>query len=238
MRNVLITGGAGGIGEAISRAFAAEGCRVFIGCNRGIERAETLAAEIGGHAIRFDVSKSGEAEAVLCETERKFGGIDVLVNNAGTAEIKMLCDTTDEDYNRIFGVNMLGVCNVTRAAIKSMVRKKYGKIINISSMWGICGASCEAIYSASKAAVIGFTKAMAKELAPSGINVNCIAPGVIDTSMNSALSGEELAVLIEETPLMRIGKPEDVAAAAVFLASDRASFITGQTLAVDGGITI
>ena len=170
--------------------------------------------------------------------ERNYGGVDVLINNAGISKIKLLSDTTEEEYDEVFDTNMKSVYLVTKASIPYMIRKKCGRIINISSMWGVTGASMEVIYSASKAAVIGFTKALAKELGPSGINVNCIAPGVINTDMNKTLDEETLSSLSEETPLMRLGTTEDVAKAVLFFASENSSFITGQVLSVDGGITI
>ena len=237
MKNALITGASRGIGAAIAEELAKSGFRVFVNYNKSENEAVSLAERIGGIAVKCDVSKSDEVEKMI-NTAGKYGGIDVLVNNAGISKIKMLQDTTENDYDEIFDVNMKSVYLVTRAVIPDMIRKKYGKILNISSMWGITGASCEVCYSASKAAVIGFTKALAKELGPSGINVNCIAPGVIDTDMNKSLDEETRAALAAETPLMKIGTAEDIAKTAAFLVSDDASFITGQILSVDGGITI
>ena len=164
-----------------------------------------------------------------------FGSADILINNAGIAQQKLFTDITDDDFTRMFDINVRGVFNCCRAALPYMIHKKHGRIINISSMWGVCGASCEVHYSASKAAVIGMTKALAKEVGPSGITVNCIAPGLIDTPMNANLSKETINELCEETPVGRIGTPEDIANAALFLASDSSSFITGQVLGVDGG---
>ena len=237
MKNALVTGASRGIGAAIAKELSKNGFRVFVNYNKSESNAISLAEEIEGIAVKCDVSKAGEVEKMI-ETINGYGGIDVLVNNAGVSKIKMLQDTTEEDYDEIFDVNMKSVYLVIKSAIPNMIDKKYGKILNISSMWGICGASCEVCYSASKAAVIGFTRALAKELGPSGINVNCIAPGVIDTDMNRSLDAETRAELAEETPLMRIGTAEDIAKAAAFLVSDDASFITGQVLSVDGGITV
>ena len=237
MKNALVTGASRGIGAAIAKELAKNGFRVFINYNKSENEAKLLAEEIGGVAVKCDVSKADEVENMI-KTVAKYGGVDVLINNAGISKIKMLQDTTENDYDELFDVNMKSVYLVTRAAIPDMIRKKCGKILNISSMWGITGASCEVCYSASKAAVIGFTKAIAKELGPSGINVNCIAPGVIDTDMNKSLDAETRAELAAMTPLMRIGAVEDIAKAASFLVSDDASFITGQILSVDGGITI
>lgn len=237
MKNALVTGASCGIGAAIAEELANKGFRVFVNYNKSMERALKLAEKIGGIAVKCDVSSSVEVDEMIKQTE-KYGGIDVLVNNAGISFINLLQDTDENDYDRIFDINMKSVYLVTRTVIPGMIRKKYGKIINISSMWGITGASCEACYSASKAAVIGFTKAMAKELGPSGINVNCIAPGLIDTDMNKEIDSKAKEEFIEETPLLRMGTVEDIAKAAAFLASDDASFITGQVLSVDGGITI
>ena len=233
MKNVLITGGNGGIGNALVRAFCDEGYRVFMTYNKNTDNIniENVCA------IQCDVTDEKAVNDMILELD-KSGGVDVLVNNAGVAQIKMLSDTTQADFDKLFDVNMRGVYNVTKAAMKNMVHKKYGKIINISSMWGVTGASCEVLYSASKSAVIGFTKALAKELGPSGINVNCIAPGVIDTPMNKDLDSDTIKELCDQTPIGRIGKPQDIANAALFLASDKASFITGQILCVDGGITV
>jgi 3-oxoacyl-[acyl-carrier protein] reductase len=168
----------------------------------------------------------------------KIGDIDILINNAGISRINLFTDISEQEWDDVFDVNIKGMFLVTRAFLPGMIRRKYGKIINISSMWGVTGGSCEVHYSASKAAVIGFTKALAKEEGPSGINVNCIAPGVIETEMNAQLDDEAKRELCEETPLMRLGKPEEIANAALFLASDAASFITGQVICSDGGITI
>ena len=176
------------------------------------------------------------AEKLFSEVQKTFGGVDILVNNAGISQIKMLCDTTRTDWDRMFSVNVGSMYNTIRLAHDYMVHRKKGSIVNVSSMWGICGASCEAAYSASKAAVIGLTKALAKELGPSGIRVNCVAPGVIDTEMNAHLSSEDIEALKEETPLCRIGTADEAADAVVFLAGDSSSFITGQVLSPTGGM--
>ena len=172
------------------------------------------------------------------QIEGDLGQITVLVNNAGIAEQALFSDITEEMWDRMFGVNVKGAYNCTQAVLPHMIHNKYGRIINVSSMWGISGASCEVHYSASKAALIGFTKALAKEVGLSGITVNCVAPGVIATEMNGHLSEDIIEELKNETPLNRIGTPEDVAEAIFFLASDKASFITGQTLSVDGGFVV
>ena len=205
---------------------------------RGAKRLKRPLRERGTDAVAYlcDVSDAGQVRRVSDEITQRFGRIDVLVNNAGIAQIKLFTDTDENDWNRIMGVNAGGIYNMCRAIVPQMISRKNGRIINMSSMWGISGASCEVIYSASKAAVIGFTKALAKELGPSGITVNCIAPGVIDTEMNAELDDETRKELTDEIPLERFGSPEDVAGAVLFLASDQASYITGQVLGVDGGI--
>ena len=177
-------------------------------------------------------------EALVHKTMETFGDIDVLVNNAGIALNKMFCDTTKEDWNRIFSVNLMGEVYMTQAVLPAMVHKKSGHIVNLSSIWGMVGASCEVAYSASKSAIIGMTKALAKELGPSGILVNCVAPGVITTPMNAALDTETIEALKEETPLMKLGTPEDVAEAVFFLADENNRFITGQVLSPGGGIVM
>ena len=185
--------------------------------------------------IRADVSKRDEAERLFAKAKEEFGPVDVLVNNAGVAQIKLFTDITDEDYDRMFDCNVRSVFNCCQLALPDMIHKKQGRIINVSSMWGITGASCEVHYSASKSAVIGLTKALAREVAPSGITVNAVAPGVIDTPMNGCFDKETMDALKEETPVGRLGTSEDVARAILFLADEKSSFITGQTVGIDGG---
>lgn len=238
MKNVLITGASRGIGKECAKEFAKNNYRVFINYNKSEKEALDLAQDLNGIAIKCDVGNYNEVKNMFVFIKTNYGGIDVIINNAGISKIKLLSDTSEEDYDEIFNTNMKSVYLVTKEALPYMINKKSGKIINISSMWGVTGASMEVIYSASKAAIIGFTKALAKELGPSNINVNCIAPGVIKTDMNKNLDKETLLSLSDETPLMRIGTPQDIAKTALFLASDDSSFITGQILSVDGGITI
>lgn len=239
-KTVLVTGASGGIGSACARLFAAEGYKVAIHYNNGKAAADALKDEIcsfGGEAVCVcaDLKDEAQVAQMLSTVERELGEVDVLVNNAGVSQQKLFTDTTREDYEQVFGVNILGVINCCRAVLPAMIRRKGGSIVNISSMWGVSGASCEVLYSASKAAVIGLTKALAKEVGPSSVTVNCVAPGVISTKMNAHLSGEDMAALCDETPLCRIGNPQEVAQAVLFLASEKAAFITGQTLSVDGG---
>lgn len=238
-QTVLITGASRGIGAAAARLFAAQGYRVAICCHTQMEKAEELAASLpDAAAFTADVAKETDVVRMVDAVHSRFGEIHVLINNAGIAMQKLFTDTTAADWNRIFDVNVTGIFYACRAVLPEMIRRKSGRIVNVSSMWGVTGASCEVAYSASKAAVIGLTKALAKEVGLSGITVNCVAPGVIDTEMNANLSAEDRAVLCDETPLARIGTAQEAAQAILFLASDRASFVTGQVLGVNGGIVI
>ncbi len=242
-QTVLITGASRGIGRASAVAFARNGYNLAVNYCKSKEKAAALADELNSYGVmtaayQADVSDKTEVEEMFRKAEQELGKISALVNNAGIAEQILFSDITEEKWDRMFAVNVKGAYNCTQAVLPSMIHEKYGRIINVSSMWGISGASCEVHYSASKAALIGFTKALAKEVGLSGITVNCVAPGVIGTDMNAAISGEILEELKENTPLNRIGTSEDVAEAILFLASDKASFITGQTLSVDGGFIL
>ena len=242
-KHVLITGASRGIGAATARVFAAEGWNVALNYCRSRDQALALAAELsaGGVeavALEGDVSDPDQASA-LVEAAASMGPLDALVCCAGIAlPQQLLTDTTDQQWRRVMGVDLDGVFYTIRAAYPGFVRRQRGAIVTVSSMWGVTGGSCEAAYSAAKAGVIGLTRALAKELGPSHIRVNCVAPGVIDTEMNGHLSQADLDALGEETPLGRIGTPEEAARAMVFLASEASSFITGQGLGVDGGFVI
>ena len=228
MKQVLITGGATGIGAATAQVFLERGYRVFVTVHQ-------TAAELPGvTAIPCNITDPADVERLFAAV----GTVDVLVNNAGISLIRQIQDTTPEDYDALMGVNCKGVFLCSRAAAVDMLRRHSGAIVNVSSMWGQVGGSCEVAYSAAKAAVIGLTRALAKELGPSGITVNCVSPGVISTEMNAHLDREALAALTEETPLGAIGTPEDVAEAIWYLSSDAARFVTGQVLAPNGGLVI
>ena len=233
-RTALITGGSRGIGAACARSLTKAGYRIIINYDRSEEAAKNLASELGCSTVQADVSDPVQVSRMFGE----IGDVDILVCCAGIALAKLFTDTSYEEWRHVLAVNLDGTANCCRAAIPHMVQEKDGRIITVSSIWGVTGASCETAYSASKAGVIGLTKSLAKELGPSGITVNCIAPGVIDTDMNATLSPETLKELAEETPLSRIGTPEEVAAAVRFLASEEAAFITGQVLGVTGGFAI
>lgn len=242
-KTVIITGASKGIGAATAILFAEKGYNVVINYNNSYKNADLLCSSLSSRGLnvslfKADVSNNLETDLMVKETVYKYGSVDVLINNAGICVSGLITDIIDFDRDKIFDTNLLGCYNACKSVIPTMVNQKSGKIINISSMWGVTGASCEAAYSASKAGIIGLTKALAKELAPSGITVNAVAPGIIDTSMNANLSEEELKAFCETIPLGRMGKPEEIAEAVYFLASDSADYITGETLNVNGGYVI
>lgn len=242
-KTVLVTGASKGIGAATAILFAQKGYNVVINYNNSYESASLLAKSLSsnGYSVmthKANVANKLDVDIMVKETLYKFGSLDILVNNAGIAYQGLITETDEIDFDRIIDVNLKGVFNCCKAVVPSMVSQQSGKIINISSMWGQVGASCEVAYSAAKAGVIGLTKALAKELAPSGITVNCIAPGLIETGMNSSLTVEELTDFVETIPLGRMGDTGEIAAAVDFLASSNADYITGQVLGINGGFVI
>ena len=241
---VLITGASRGIGAACARRFARDGWKVAVHYYKSEAEALALAEELraaGAEAVpvRGDLSDPAQAARAVEGAQAALGHLDALVCNAGVAlPVQLLTDTTDDQWRRVMGTDLDGVFFTLRAAIPGMVSRKRGAIVTVSSMWGVTGGSCEAPYSAAKAGVIGLTKALAKELGPSGIRVNCVAPGAIETDMTAFLTPEDRAALADEAPLGRMGTPEEVAEAIRFLAGEEARFITGQVLRVDGGMVI
>lgn len=242
-RIALVTGSSRGIGRAVARRLAAEGCAVCINYRERQDCAEALAAELTAAGCRVmtvqaDVSQRQQVNDMVHRVEDTFGPVSLLVNNAGVAGQALFQDVTDEMWQRYFSTNVDGAYHAIQAVLPAMLHAHEGCILNISSIWGQRGASCEVTYSCTKAALIGLTRSLASELAPTHIRVNCIAPGVIKTDMLDALPPEVLPQLAEETPLRRLGTPEDIAHAAAFLASEKADFITGQVLTVDGGFIL
>ena len=236
---VFITGGSGGIGSAMVKEFASLGYNVAFTYKSGEKAAKELEAAVPGSlAIYCDVAKSESVNEAVKASVSRFGGIDVLINNAGIAGQRLFTDITEDEWDEMIDVNLKGCFLTCKAILPGMIRQKSGVIINVSSMWGICGASCEVHYSAAKSGVIGLTKALAKEVGLSGIRVNCIAPGVIDTPMNANFSPEDMAALKEEIPLNYIGTPETIAKTASFLAGDGGEYITGQVISPNGGMVI
>lgn len=237
---VLITGGSRGIGSSIAKEFAKLGGTTIISYRSNDAAAEKTIKEIrdlGGYALSYkgDVSNYSFCKNMIEDILKRFGKIDVLVNNAGISKIGLFMDMTEEDFDSIISTNLKGVFNTCHNAVKDMIKRKQGCIINISSIWGEVGASCEVLYSASKGAINSFTKALGKELAASGIRVNAVQPGVINTEMNNWLSEEEKKDLEEEIPMMRFGDGEDIAKLVTFLASEDSKYITSQVITVDGG---
>lgn len=242
-KTAIITGASRGIGNETAKAFTNEGYNVLINYNSSYEEAWKLKDFIvsnGGCAEIFkaDVSNPGEVNDMVQFCLENFKSIDVLVNNAAISQSKLFTDITQSDWDRMMDVNLKGVFNCTLSVVKHMISQKRGKIINVSSIWGMTGASCEVHYSAAKAGIIGFTKALAKELGPCNIQVNCVAPGIIRTSMISEYNQDEINELINQTPLLRLGTVKDVAYTILFLASEKADFITGQLISPNGGFVI
>ena len=239
MKTAIVTGASGMIGGAIAKKLAEDGYLVFAHYNNNIQSVEALSESFPSIIpVQFNLKNSSEIEKAFLEIKRKAKSIDVLVNCAGVGLYKLSNQTTEKEFNDLFSINVTGCHIVTKLVLDGMIEKKSGRIINVSSIWGNVGASMEVAYSASKAALIGYTKALAKEVGYSGINVNCICPGVIDTPMNSRFTKEEMDELVDQTPIGRLGTGDDVAHLAAFLASDKADFITGQIITVDGGFTL
>lgn len=238
MANILVTGGSRGIGAAIAKKFAEQGDTVYITYCKSKEAAQVLEQQYGIHPIFADFREDFGALKAGKAIAEQIGTIDTLVNNAAISVIDVFQCVSEEDCTALYRVNLFGTVDMTRAILPTMLQQHAGNIINITSVWGQTGASCEVDYSVTKGGIIAFTKALAKEVAPSGIRVNAVSPGVIDTEMNAHLSEEDRKELAEETPLQRIGKPEEIADAVLFLASERAAFITGQVLPVNGGFFI
>lgn len=243
MKTVLITGASRGIGAAAAQLLSARGWAVAVNYCRSEERALALVDRLradGGRAIavKADVADPAQVRTMVGQVLEDFGQLDALVCNAGIAVGGLLTDLSPEQWRQLFAVNVDGAFHCCQAVLPHFVHRKAGRIVTLSSMWGQVGASCEVAYSASKAAVIGFTKALAQELGPSGITVNCVAPGVIDTEMNACYTAEDLAALAEQIPLGRMGTPEEAAAAIAFLLSDDASYLTGQVLSPNGGFVM
>ncbi len=242
-KTVLITGGSRGIGRASAQLFARQGWNVAVNYLQSQQAALDLVAGLTMEgcqvmACQADVASREQVTAMAQEVQERFGCIEVLINNAGIAQQKLFTDITPEDWDAMLDVNVKGIFNCCQAVVPGMISRKRGKIINLASIWGLTGASCEVHYSTAKAAVIGFTKALARELGPSHIQVNCVAPGIIDTDMNASLLEDDRCRLIEATPLMRLGTPQDIAYTLLFLASEQADFLTGQVLSPNGGFVI
>lgn len=239
MKTVVVTGASKGIGRAVAKEFANNGYNVVICYNKSVSDAQQLLNEVSqttrAIAVKVDVSNEDDVKNMVEITKKTFGNIDVLVNCAGVSDTRLLIDSTKEDYDFVFDTNMRGTYNTCKLVGREMLSNQSGKIINISSIWGLRGGSCESVYSASKGAIIAFTKALAKELGPNGINVNVVAPGFIQTDMTKNVTEEIKQEIMESSALGRLGTPEDVASVVLFLASEKSNFITGQVISVDGG---
>ena len=243
-KTAVVTGATGGIGEATCYALARDGYSIIVHCNKSTEKAQQLVNklrhvyEVEAEWISCDLSVSGAGKALGEKIKAVTDNVEVLVNNAGLSLVGVFQCLEGAEISRLLNVNLINAMELTAELLPLMINKKSGNIINISSVWGVTGGSCEVHYSASKAGLIGFTKALSKEVGASGVRVNCVAPGFIETAMNNCFDEDAVKGVIEETPLCRIGKPEDVAELVSFLASERAGFITGQVVGVDGGLGV
>ena len=239
MKTVVVTGASKGIGRAVAKEFANNGYNVVICYNKSVSDAQQLLSEVSqttrAIAVKVDVPNEDDVKNMVEITKKTFGNIDVLVNCAGVSDTRLLIDSTKDDYDFVFDTNMRGTYNTCKLVGREMLSNQSGKIINISSIWGVLGGSCESVYSASKGAIIAFTKALAKELGPNGINVNVVAPGFIQTDMTKNVTEEIRQEIMDNSALGRLGTPEDVAGVVSFLASEKSNFITGQVISVDGG---
>lgn len=235
MKSVLITGGSRGIGKAMVELFSKNGYKVAFTYKNSKDEAMEIEKSFGALAIRADSEKYDDIISAVRVANENNGEVDILINNAAISSVSLITDVSLDEWNRVMNTSVTGAFLFSKCVLPQMIRKKWGRIINISSMWGIVGASCEVHYSTAKAALIGFTKALAKEVGPSGITVNAIAPGVVRTDMNSAFSDEDMKALCDETPVGRIAEPYEIARAALYLASEDSGFITGDVMNISGG---
>ena len=240
MKNIIITGASGGIGSAIASELDDAKSRLILVGNKHFKELKKLTNNLSTETVVYkcDLTKPAEIQKMIDDIIEKYKHIDGLVNCAGISLFKQIQDITPTDFDNVFDANLRSVFLLCSMVAKNMIFNKSGKIVNISSMWGVVGASMESLYSASKAGIINLTKSLAKELGPSGINVNCVCPGLIDTKMNANLSRQTIDELVDATPLSRIGTPKDVANLVAFLLDDKSSFITGQVITIDGGFSL